>query len=461
MKITKKILAVLLAFAMLFGATVTVNAWNNEYLDNSNFIDITSAQVDSKISNGDTFIVMLYLPNCTNCVVLGNNVVNKWMTDYDETVYGVDLTDDGFPAFVIEKYGYSVGTPVIAFVEDGVVTDSFMGKSSDSEANLNAAFYEYIMNDASSVRVQGVNIASSANFFSGQNYYLTATVSPSNATNKALEWSSSNESVASVNYNGRVYAHSPGTAVITVKTVDGGYTDSCVVTVSDLYVTSLVITRLPDKTVYQVGETHTNDGLLLEVTYSNGEVKTLDCGYSWYPPYMDNPGQKKVEIGYGGKWTYYYITVEGGSEPDEPVTPTYKNATSVDIIVDRDFGDTNTAQLSAKINPSDAEYSRIDWLSSNISVANVNAYGLVTLNGSEGSAVITARVTNKDGSTVTDSITVNYTNPGDGDEGSSEIEDGDGTQPENSGGILGAIFGFFLSMFDLFMAFISIIFAFA
>ena len=461
MKITKKILAVLLVFTMLFGVTATANAANEPvYLSNSKFVNITSSQVNTKISNGDTFIVMLYLPRCLNCIQLGNNVVDKWMTDYGVTVYGVDMTVNGYPKFLIELNGYaSITTPVIAFVKDGVVTDWSMGYPSNAVANLNATFAEFYGEDDSTVRVQSVDItASTMNLFTGQSYYLTANITPSNASNKSVTWTSSNESVATVRYDGRVYAMNPGTAIITVKTADGGYTDSCVVTVNEIYVTSLVITRLPYKTVYQVGETHTNDGLLLEVTYSNGEVKTLDCGYSWYPPYMDNPGQKKVEIGYGGKWTYYYITVEAEPEPDEPVTPTYKNATSVDIIVDRDFGDTNTAQLSAKINPSDAEYSRIDWLSSDISVANVNAYGLVTLNGSEGSTIITVRVTNKDGSTVTDSVTVSYTNPDDGDNGS-DVEEGDGSQTGNDGGLLGAIFGFFLSIFDFFMYLFSLIFA--
>ena len=51
-------------------------------------------------------------------------------------------------------------------------------------------------------------------------FSVSATVSPSNATNKNITWSSSNSNIASVN-NGYITAHNPGTATITVKTGDG------------------------------------------------------------------------------------------------------------------------------------------------------------------------------------------------------------------------------------------------
>ena len=60
---------------------------------------------------------------------------------------------------------------------------------------------------------------------------LNATIFPDNAENKGLTWSSSNASVARVNNNGLVTGVKDGTAVITVKTLDGGYTASCSVTV--------------------------------------------------------------------------------------------------------------------------------------------------------------------------------------------------------------------------------------
>ena len=61
---------------------------------------------------------------------------------------------------------------------------------------------------------------------------LTATIQPSNATNKNVTWSSSNSSVAMVNSSGLVTAVASGSAIITVKTVDGSKTATCSVTVA-------------------------------------------------------------------------------------------------------------------------------------------------------------------------------------------------------------------------------------
>ena len=67
----------------------------------------------------------------------------------------------------------------------------------------------------------------------GKSSQLSAQVKPANATNKNVIWSSSNESVASVDENGMVTAMEAGEATITVTTEDGGFTDTCSVTVTE------------------------------------------------------------------------------------------------------------------------------------------------------------------------------------------------------------------------------------
>jgi uncharacterized protein YjdB len=65
----------------------------------------------------------------------------------------------------------------------------------------------------------------------GQTVQLTAAVEPANATNKAVTWTSSDDSIATVSTDGLVTAVGKGTAIITVTTVDGGLTDTIKVTV--------------------------------------------------------------------------------------------------------------------------------------------------------------------------------------------------------------------------------------
>jgi hypothetical protein len=63
------------------------------------------------------------------------------------------------------------------------------------------------------------------------NTTLVATVMPENATNSGLTWSSSNSQVASVSQQGEISPIAEGNATITVTTQDGGFTDTCNVTV--------------------------------------------------------------------------------------------------------------------------------------------------------------------------------------------------------------------------------------
>ena len=64
----------------------------------------------------------------------------------------------------------------------------------------------------------------------GESAQITATVSPSNATNNSVTWSANNSNV-SVS-GGKVTAKTAGSAIVTVTTADGGYTAQCNVTVN-------------------------------------------------------------------------------------------------------------------------------------------------------------------------------------------------------------------------------------
>ena len=64
----------------------------------------------------------------------------------------------------------------------------------------------------------------------GETRSLTATISPSDAKNQKVLWSTSNANVATVK-DGTVSAIAPGEATVTVKTDDGGKTTECTVTV--------------------------------------------------------------------------------------------------------------------------------------------------------------------------------------------------------------------------------------
>lgn len=84
------------------------------------------------------------------------------------------------------------------------------------------------------VKVTGVSLdASSKELTEGGSFTLAATVAPANASNQLITWSSSDNTVATVSKDGEVAALTPGTAIITVQTVDGSYKASCEVTVTE------------------------------------------------------------------------------------------------------------------------------------------------------------------------------------------------------------------------------------
>ncbi|MBD0254694.1 MAG: Ig-like domain-containing protein, partial [Cytophagales bacterium] len=90
---------------------------------------------------------------------------------------------------------------------------------------------------ASAVAVTGVSLSpASVDLTVGSTRQLTATVSPANATNKNVSWSSSNPSVATVNATGLVTAVASGSATITVTTQDGSFAATTAVTVPEVVV---------------------------------------------------------------------------------------------------------------------------------------------------------------------------------------------------------------------------------
>ncbi len=99
--------------------------------------------------------------------------------------------------------------------------------------------YLSLVDDSSStpskVSVTGISLSNSGKFMLVRNEFtITATVYPSNATNEEVKWTSSDTSIATVSA-GRVVASvnsKVGSTTITATTVDGGFTATCVVYVS-------------------------------------------------------------------------------------------------------------------------------------------------------------------------------------------------------------------------------------
>lgn len=235
----------------------------------------------------------------------------------------------------------------------------------------------------------------------GDSKTLTATILPRDATNKGLEWTSSNKKVATVSSDGVVKAIGNGTATITVKTQDQGKTATCAITVAQ---TVTEITLNKDKLSLHEGKTET---LTAKISPSNANNKTLTWRSSDTKiATVDKNG--KVAAVSKGKATITATATDGSKvsatcdvEVIRPITSIVPDKTSIIISTNQ------TESITAKVTPSTASNKNLIWSSSNPSVV-----AIYNTSGSsawiQGKAVGTATITAKanDGSGVSASCIV-------------------------------------------------------
>ena len=118
----------------------------------------------------------------------------------------------------------------------------------------------------------------------GQSRALTLGVVPANG-NKSVTWESKNNSVATVDQNGKITAVSTGTATIAaVSKVNANVAAYCVVTVvKPRSVVMVEVDGTPTKTVYNAGDKFDPTGLTVTVLFDSGDVEAVplaDCKWT-------------------------------------------------------------------------------------------------------------------------------------------------------------------------------------
>ena len=128
---------------------------------------------------------------------------------------------------------YSVNDESILSVDqDGNVTGLSLGTATVTVTTEDGDFTASAEINVIPVQVTGVGLSpEAASVGLGHTIQLTASIKPSNAANKNLSWSVSDETIISVDDRGTVTGLSGGTATVTVTTEDGGFTASAEITV--------------------------------------------------------------------------------------------------------------------------------------------------------------------------------------------------------------------------------------
>lgn len=306
----------------------------------------------------------------------------------------------------------SSNNDVATVSEDGAVTPVGLGTATVTAKALDGGFAatctvtvgEHVTGvelDKSKVAIVGAGTAQ-----------LKATVFPDEALDKSVTWSTSDESVATVDGNGLVTAAGKGSATVTATTLDGKLSATCAVEVSnpvtgfDLSAASVALKKGEAQTVrvaahgdlpgevdgYEVSLSVEGEGSYLNGIWSDASGKAV-FGIEDKAS-EDGVGRDCAITALGtGKGTLVFETKQGSSivrgvvavavtNPAQAVT---LNAASKQFAVgDEPF------TLTATVNPADAdEAGSIVWSTSNAAVASVEG-GVVTPVG-VGSATITAK----------------------------------------------------------------------
>ena len=253
------------------------------------------------------------------------------------------------------------------------------------------------------VAVSSVSLSkTSVTLTEGDKETLTATVLPDNATDKTVEWSTSNSSVATVS-SGTVTAIKAGTTTITVKTKDGGKTATCAVTVNAKVIPVSDVTLNKTELTLTEGESET---LTATVKPDNATDKTLSWSSSDATvASVDDNG--KVTALKAGTATITVKTKDGGKTAACAVSVKTKVIAVTGVTLNKTeltLTEGNSETLSATVKPDNATDKTVSWTSSDATVASVDDNGKVTALKA-GTATITVKT--KDGEkTATCKVTV-------------------------------------------------------
>ena len=213
---------------------------------------------------------------------------------------------------------------------------------------------------------------------------------PDNTIDKTVNWSSSDESVATVDASGMVTAVKEGLATITAATPNN-LTATCEVTVKPLVVEAEGVTL--DKTTLNLteGETAT---LSATVSPENTTDKTVTWTSSDATVASVNTGGVVTGLK-AGTATITVSTINGLTATcDVTVKAATVEASGLTLnLEETELVNGKTVQLQATVIPGNATDKNVTWTSSDATVASVNASGLVTALKS-GKATITASTAN-------------------------------------------------------------------
>ena len=235
----------------------------------------------------------------------------------------------------------------------------------------------------------------------GESAVLSASVSPEAASDRAVAWSSSDRSVATVDKAGTVHGLRPGTATVTATAE--GKSGTCAVTVKAKAVGVTEVTLDKTELTLTEGETETLTATVKpdnadnrKVTWSSDRTEVATVG-----------GDGRVTAVKAGEAVVTVTTEDGGKTATCRVTVKAKAVNVTEVTLDRTeltLTEGEAETLTATVRPDNADNKKVTWSSDKTEIATVDGAGKVTA-VKAGEAVVTV-VTEDGGKTATCKVTV-------------------------------------------------------
>jgi uncharacterized protein YjdB len=233
----------------------------------------------------------------------------------------------------------------------------------------------------------------------GDTTRLASVVSPANATNQRVTWTSSNTSVVSVDANGLLRGISPGSVVITATTDESKKTATSTVTAANIAVTGVSIPAISAVGV--------NNSITLAATVQPANATNKAVVWSSSDAGIVSVNQSGVVTGVSpGNATITVTTQDGAKTASSAITSS--NVLLTSLVLNKTaatVGVGDTTSIKATVAPAIASNKTVIWSSSDPSIATVSNNGLVTA-VAIGTATITATAQDASGISSSSAITV-------------------------------------------------------
>lgn len=226
----------------------------------------------------------VYVP-VDGVVTADSNNYGDWSCSDETALWQAEHWTVGYWSYYVkdrieDDFGYAQTGISGRTLTDGSVDGLSFITSNPAVGGLPRMPYEFVEPCApdttrTEIAVTGVTLNKTEDsLYIGESLQLTAVVAPADATDKTCTWASSDESVASVSAAGLVKALKAGEAIITVTTVDGGFTATCRIKVTEKVGIDehqpLAITVYPNPTASDFS-LQTEEPVLMEVFTANGQ----------------------------------------------------------------------------------------------------------------------------------------------------------------------------------------------